>query len=328
MLRKILTLALAPLVIVGSAFAADDDKIMGYYEGMSEADPIAMQVIARADNTWAINILVGEEKMQLPNQLTAKLDGEKGKSDRASIHGAIEVEGVKWEIAGVILAGKASGVAFSPGISRSFSLARKQLKSPTFDAKPTPGAKVLLDGTNLDAWKLITDKWALTDEAAMQISQSSLMTVEEFGSFKLHLEFMNPFMPNDLGQARGNSGVYIHGSYEVQVLDSFGLPPADNDCGGIYKQAVPTSNASYPPLTWQTYDIEFHAPKFDAAGAKTANARITVVHNGVTIHNNRELTAPTPGGTRDNEAPTGPLMLQHHHDAVKYRNIWLQPIAE
>jgi len=197
--------------------------------------------------------------------------------------------------------------------------------SPTLGAKPPEGAVVLLDGTNLDAWERWPLKWIMVEEGAMQVAGSNLVTKQEFGDCRIHLEFRTPFMPDARGQGRGNSGVYVQGRYEVQVLDSFGLEPADNGCGGIYKIATPKVNACLPPLEWQTYDIDFKAPRFDASGRKTQNAVITVRHNGELIHDAVVLETTTPGGITDKEGATGPLLLQDHHDPVRYRNIWVVP---
>jgi hypothetical protein len=149
-------------------------------------------------------------------------------------------------------------------------------------------------------------------------------TEREFGDATWHIEFRLPYQPKDRGQARGNSGAYLLGSYEVQMLDSFGLEGRDNECGGIYKAAPPKVNMCLPPLSWQTYDIDVTAPKFEN-GAKVSNARMTVRHNGVLIHDQVEIPGGTPGGPKKMEGPTGPLFLQNHGNPVRYRNIWVLP---
>ena len=145
----------------------------------------------------------------------------------------------------------------------------------------------------------------------------------KFQNCQLHIEFLLPFMPEARGQARGNSGCYLQGRYEVQMLDSFGLEGKNNECGGIYTIAEPSVNMCFPPLAWQTYDIDYTPARFDAAGKKTANARITVKHNGVTIHDNVELAHITPGGAPKEEPGKGPFQLQAHGNPVTYRNIWV-----
>lgn len=148
---------------------------------------------------------------------------------------------------------------------------------------------------------------------------------ELFGDFQAHVEFMCP--PTNLeGQAKSNSGVYVHGRYEIQVLDSFGMEPKDNLCGGIYKLATPLVSASRPAGEWQTFDITFRAPRFDAAGAVTEKPRITVLHNGIVIHNNVELATVTAGGVDQVMVAEGPLMLQFHGDPVQYRNVWVRKL--
>ncbi len=168
-------------------------------------------------------------------------------------------------------------------------------------------------------------KWRLVDGAMEVVPGSrSLMVKEEFGDIELHIEFRSPFMPDKRGQARGNSGVYVHGRYEVQVLDSYGLEGKDNECGGIYKAGAPLVNMCAPPMQWQTYDITLRAPSFNEAGEKIANARISVTHNGVKIHDDLELSGPTPGGVSSVETGRGGLMLQDHSDLVQFRNIWIR----
>jgi hypothetical protein len=130
-------------------------------------------------------------------------------------------------------------------------------------------------------------------------------------------------MPKASGQGRGNSGVYLQNRYEVQVLDSFGLKGENNEAGGIYSKHKPRVNMAFPPLTWQTYDIDFMAARWDAEGEKTANARITVRHNGVLVQDNVEIDKETTSaGMKDGPGP-GPIQLQNHGNPVAYRNIWI-----
>jgi hypothetical protein len=132
-------------------------------------------------------------------------------------------------------------------------------------------------------------------------------------------------MPKAKGQARGNSGVYLDGAYELQVLDSYGLKSQDNDCGAIYKQIVPAVNACKPPLQWQTYDITFHKAKVED-GKVVKKARVTVLQNGMKIIDDAEISV-TPGGVGTKEGEDGPIMLQDHGNEVQFRNIWIKPGA-
>ncbi|RMF97282.1 MAG: DUF1080 domain-containing protein [Planctomycetota bacterium] len=195
-------------------------------------------------------------------------------------------------------------------------LERVERKSPTLGAKPPKGAIVLFDGSNTDHW----DPGVLTEDGNLL---SNALTKDKFNSYTLHLEFRLSWMPEATGQARSNSGVYLHDCYEVQVLDSFGLTGEDNECGGIYKVKKPDVNMCLPPMTWQTYDIEFTAPKYED-GKKTANARATIKHNGVVIHEDLELPGATPGRQSEGPGPR-PLYLQGHGNHVFYRNIWVVP---
>src|SRR3954453_2412814 len=160
----------------------------------------------------------------------------------------------------------------------------------------------------------------------MTVGRGDIMTARTFGNFVLHLEFNVPYMPDARGQGRGNSGVYLTGNHELQVLDSYGLKCQDNECGAIYKQIAPAVNACKPPLQWQTYDITFHKARLED-GKVTRKARVTVVQNGVKIIDNAEIV-PTPGGISNKvpEGKDGPLLLQDHGNAVQYRNIWIKPM--
>ena len=196
-------------------------------------------------------------------------------------------------------------------------LNRVERTSPTMGQEPPAGAVVLFDGSSAEAFK---NGKIVQDDLLLANCESK----EAFGDHSMHLEFRTPFKPEARGQARGNSGVYVQSRYEIQVLDSFGLSGEDNECGGIYKVAKPAVNMCLPPLQWQTYDIDFTAARYGADGKKTANARITIRHNGVVIHDDLELPQHTPGKNPEANSP-GPLYLQGHGNPVVYRNIWVVP---
>jgi hypothetical protein len=206
------------------------------------------------------------------------------------------------------------------------------------DMKSVPAPKdatVLFDGKSLDNWTTKDGKpapWKLLAGGIMQAGGGDIITKQKFdGSFKLHVEFRVPYMPKASGQGRGNSGVYLQGRYEVQVLDSYGLKSKDNDCGGIYGVAAPKVNACKAPTVWQSYDIEFKAPQC-ADGKITEPARMTVYHNGVKIHDDVKLVKDgkpvtnTTAGLGGDPCTPGPILLQDHGNPVQYRNVWLLPM--
>ena len=175
---------------------------------------------------------------------------------------------------------------------------------------------VLFDGTSADKW----NGGHLTEDGLLAVGCTSK---QSFKDFQLHIEFQTPFMPTARGQGRGNSGVYLQNRYELQVLDSFGLEGQNNECGGFYQIKTPDVNMCFPPLAWQTYDIDFTAARFDDAGKKTKNAIVNAQHNGVTIHDKFELPHLTPGGLPQEAPGEGPFMLQNHGNPVRFRNIWV-----
>ncbi|MFD4260809.1 family 16 glycoside hydrolase [Streptomyces sp. NPDC058534] len=189
---------------------------------------------------------------------------------------------------------------------------------------------VLFDGADRAAWQHTdgrTAQWPLTD-GGMEVCCGDLRTKQAFGDFKLHTEFWLPELPPEVtGQNRANSGIYLQERYEIQVLDSFGdTTPADDEAAAIYKQKAADANAARPPGTWQTYDITFRAARFDDKGVKTEDARVTVVWNGVTVHDNVAISGPTGAGAP--EGPTaGAIRLQDHGNKVRYRNIWIEPLS-
>ena len=216
-------------------------------------------------------------------------------------------------------------------LSAAFSLASQAQEKPndaTMGAKPPEGAVVLFDGKDLSGWVKGDGKspasWPVAD-GILTVGRGNIQTGKSFGNVQLHLEFNVPYMPKAHGQARGNSGVYLGGTHELQVLDSYGLKLQDNDCGAIYKQIVPRVNACKPPLQWQTYDVTFHKAVVDQ-GKVVKKARISVIHNGIKTIDDAEID-PTPGGLDNKPGQDGPLLLQDHGNPVQYRNIWIVPLG-
>jgi hypothetical protein len=204
------------------------------------------------------------------------------------------------------------------------------------DVKRTPppeGAIVLFDGKSMDGWVKRDGKskpeWKLLDNYIGEVKGGDIITEQKFdGAFKLHVEFRVPYMPDAKGQARGNSGVYVQGRYEVQVLDSYGLESKNNDCGAIYEVAAPLVNACKAPTVWQSYDIEFHAPKCEN-GKKVEPARMTVYQNGIKIHDDVKIPVDhTRAGMETDPCTPGPILLQDHGNPVQYRSVWLLPLKE
>ncbi|RZD55839.1 hypothetical protein C0Q58_29325 [Streptomyces albidoflavus] len=193
------------------------------------------------------------------------------------------------------------------------------------------GARVpLFDGTGQAAWQHPdgrTPEWPVSG-GEMEIAGGDLRTKQGFQDFRAHVEFWLPELPPDVtGQDRANSGVYLQERYEVQILDSYGdTTLADDEAGAIYTKKAPDVNAATAPETWQTYDITFRAARYDASGEKTEDARITVVWNGVTVHDDVAVDGPTGGGVA--EDPTaGALRLQDHGSKIRYRNVWVEPLT-
>ena len=196
---------------------------------------------------------------------------------------------------------------------------------------PPDTAVVLFDGKDLSNWTKLdggAPAWEVADGAmTVTAGGGDIVSREQFNDFLLHLEFMTPDMPDATGQAKGNSGVFLQGRYEIQVLDSYGIDvPGMGDCGAIYNQFASLVNACKPPLEWQTYDVIFRAARVGESGEIEENARVTVLQNGIVIQNNVQMLGATGGATDEDAAEPGPLRLQDHGNPVKYRNIWIVPV--
>lgn len=282
--------------------AGPDFAVQGEYAGKLGDAGVGVQVIARGDGKF--------DAVVLPGGLPGAGWDSKG---RHALSGKTEdgKTSLKGDGGSAVITGETLALTWG---DKKGDLKKQNRQSPTLGMKAPAGAKVLFDGSNVDAWT----PGKMAEAGLMGVGTR---TKDKFDSFTLHLEFRSPFMPLATGQARGNSGMYLQDQYECQILDSFGLEGKDNECGGIYSNSKPLVNMCLPPLTWQTYDVEFTGAKFDADGKVTAPAKCTLKHNGVVIHDQLELKT-TPGGGQQNQKP-GALFLQDHGDAVRFRNIWV-----
>ncbi|MFT5081506.1 MAG: hypothetical protein ACI9D0_001858 [Bacteroidia bacterium] len=166
-------------------------------------------------------------------------------------------------------------------------------------------------------------EWTQIGEDGFEVKPGTgnLITKMFFREGRIELDFMTPHMPDAQGQARGNSGVYIHGLYEVQILDSFGVVPGLDTCGAIYNVAPASEQVCLEPGVWQHYAIEFIAPRFDDAGGVISNPTMSVWQNGTQIHDNVELPGPTGSANGAEMLPMGGIMLQDHGNKVRFRNV-------
>ncbi len=292
-------------VFTDASKAGPDYAIQGEYAG----DGWGVQVIALGDATFRAVL----HKRGLPG------DGWDG-SAKIQIEGKRAANGVSFSTANYSL--RISDLSKSnlellviDNKGEHFTVKKVHRTSPTAEAKPPENALILFDGRD-------TEQWVGGHIEGDRLLRMGTKTKRSFTNFTMHLEFMVPFMPGARGQKRGNSGVYLQDRYEIQVLDSFGLKGEANECGAIYTKTKPAVNMCYPPLTWQTYDLEFKAAEFDSSGRKVKNAVATVKHNGVLIHDQVQIDGPTGRGKAEN--PTGgPIALQDHGNPVFFRNIWM-----
>ncbi|HVM47640.1 MAG TPA: DUF1080 domain-containing protein [Candidatus Acidoferrum sp.] len=287
------------------------DPLMGDWQG--EGGVVA-QVLPLADAKYRALLLTAFDVEGSP---VAVLQGEKSGN-------SVAFEGDGWS--GAIREGQFSG---SKGDKR-FTLRHVTRTPPSLGAKPPEGAVVLFDGKNLDAWARKNGKswleeagpagWKVLEGGVTEVVPGSdcIITHRKFGDCKVHVEFRTLGYPS-------NSGVFLQDRYEANINETYARPEQSPNGGfdNCTEDAKPRIRPCRAPLEWQTFDIEFHAPKFDAQGKKTANARATVLFNGVKIYDNQELNLPKGAARRLGEAATGPLMLQEHGMPVQFRNVWL-----
>ena len=257
------------VVVVDPAKAGADYAVQGEYVGtLPDLGKLGIQVIALGDGKFRGVATMGG----LPGEGWKR--GDKTEIVEGTRQG--DVTTLKDPDDPVVVTIK-NGEAMITSNAKAIGTIKKVVrKSSTLGAKPPKGATVLFDGKS-------ADKFVKGELVMKNLLRHDCESKQKFGDHSLHLEFRTPFLPHARGQGRGNSGMYIQGRYEVQVLDSFGLEGKNNECGGIYSISEPKVNMCFPPLTWQTYDYDFTAAVYEG-GKKTKNARVTIRHNGVVIH--------------------------------------------
>lgn len=286
-----------------------DFLVQGEYGVAETGQAFGAQVIAMGDGKFDAYLLEGG----LPGL------GYTRDKDRTSLAGETkgDVTTFRSEDGSITARREGDTLFVKRGEKAIAELPRVERKSPTLGKEPPEGAIILFDGVDADSWN---KPEAFQDGL---LANLDISTKRKFGSYRLHLEFRTPYKPFARGQGRGNSGVYHQHRYETQVLDSFGLNGEDNETGGIYKISKSIVNACLPPLTWQTYDVDFTTAEFDAEGKVSRNARMTVHLNGVLVQDDTELPTTTGGAKLKITPEPGPIYIQHHGNPVFYRNIWI-----
>ncbi len=296
-----------PVSAVDKSLADPDIMIQGEYAGEIAGQKFGVQVIALGEGLFRGVFYPGG----LPG------DGWERKMKRF-VAGGRAANGrvvMKNDPYGCVIQDKSLVLKDASG-NELGKLPQVQRASPTLNARPPEGSIVLFDGKNASQWR--EGNAVLTEDGLLIPGANSRRFFE---SGRLHVEFMLPFEPKRRGTERGNSGVFVQGRYEVQVLDSFGLDGGNSDCGGIYAVAAPAVNMCFPPLSWQTYDIEFTAARWEG-GRKMADARMTVYHNGKLIHDDIDIPRASSAAPIKETDDPGFLHLQEHGSPVRFRNIW------
>jgi hypothetical protein len=292
--------------------------VMGQYEGTFYPDSqvkmnATAKVVDEGNNRYRIDI---EAKSSDPTLEGAFIEIYGDANDRL-VNIAGNAGGYPWH--GQIKDGHLSA---GSEYGQHFELDWVESKSPNAGMEPPQGAVILLPyqvGTKADLSGWTNANWKALDDGVMQCARGkgANKTKQEFSDIKhFHIEFKLPLEPTKRGQGRANSGVYLLDRYEVQVLDSFGLVHTSGDCGGLYNLARAKVNASLPPETWQTYDITFRTARLDENGKVKELPQVTVIHNGIKIHDNQEITGSNP-------RMKGPIQLQDHGHDIEFRNIWI-----
>ncbi|MBL8890124.1 MAG: DUF1080 domain-containing protein [Planctomycetaceae bacterium] len=296
-----------------NSFPFPFEFVQGEYAGKMLVDDqwqtYGLQVVARGNGKFTANLLPGglpshENLNPFPTKLEGQVEGE---------HLVLKSNGgLKFHFQATPFYQFVQSDSSQNMLAQLFRVERY---SATLNQPPPPNAIVLF---NKGLGRELTNS-KLTASGNLAMGASTTFPV---GDFQLHVEFRLPFQPDKSNQDRGNSGIYMQRRYEVQILDSFGEPPVENNAGSIYKQRAAAGNVSLPPLVWQTYDIWFTAARWSEEGKKISPARVTVKHNGILIHDDVEISSKTGAGLAEGPEPQ-PILFQDHSDPVEFRNVWI-----
>ena len=303
-------------VYTDAAQADADFAFQGEYVGWQRSqpshrssEPVGLQVVGRGDGRFeAVKYTGGLPGRSWFGDSKYRLAGQ-------HVDSFVELRGELYDV--ILEDGKATIYGRDGRLAGELDQVRRI--SPTMGLMPPPDAVVLFG--NGESSRLKNPQ--MTEDGLLLAGTE---TAQPYRDFRLHAEFRLPYKPFATEQARGNSGLYLQGRYEVQILDSFGLEGLNNECGALYKLRAPDVNMCLPPLEWQTYDIDFRAARFDGA-TKTHDARITVWHNGVLIHADVAIANKTGAGRAEGPEPM-PILLQDHGNPVVFRNLWLIETGE
>ncbi|MEM0964853.1 MAG: DUF1080 domain-containing protein [Verrucomicrobiota bacterium] len=323
-----------------SAWDFDPPSFMGDWSG-SYVDPpektwpannpsLVARIIGKGDNLFEVEFMnVFDRRADIEVSATVKSD-----------NGSLSFSGTNLEFTadGKELVGRRKFTGRNnETIWADFRLLKVERLSPTLGLPPPPGAISLIT-PDLDLWQHPNGNsatWKVLDGSVLECfprkegneEGGDLQTKQTFKDLQLHLEFRLPYEPARRGQGRANSGLFLQGAYEVQILDSYGTSPGWSDCGALYKVSPPKVNKSLPPGLWQTYDIDFRAARFDEEGELTSPPVITVKQNGTVIHQDQPLFEVTQWLEKRRMNPhsqdAGPIRLQDHGHAVQFRNFWV-----
>lgn len=295
------------------AFSYPEEFVQGEYAGSMLVDgrwqTYGLQVVARSSGKYSAKLFSGglpSEKNLRP--YPTELEGQ-AQENHLSLK---SIGGLKFEF---LASPVYQFVQYDSQRKIMAQLLRIQRYSTTLGLAPPADAVVLFRDGQI---RELTNA-SLSPAGNLAIGATTNFPVEDF---RLHVEFRLPFQAEKSNQDRGNSGIYIQRRYELQILDSFGEPPLENNAGSIYKRIAPLGNMSLPPLSWQTYDIWFTAARWAPDGKKIANARVTLQHNGIVVHDNTEIPGKTGAGWAEGPEPQA-ILFQDHRDPVEFRNVWL-----